>query len=61
MSMDKKRSLTAADIMPMAEYGKIRKDKRREMSERKRFRTSRGRSFCDLLFREFRHDVDAGA
>ena len=33
-----KRQLTAADLMSLAEYGKIRRDKRREMSDLKRRR-----------------------
>lgn len=36
--MDRKHNLTAADILPMAEYGKIRGECRRKMSERKRNR-----------------------
>ena len=56
-----KRSLTMADILPMAEYGNIRKDKRREMSEKKRFRRVEVGTLRDLLFRKFRYDVDASA
>lgn len=36
--MEKKHRLTPADILPMAEYGKIRAESRRKISERKRNR-----------------------
>ncbi|MGP0059104.1 MAG: DUF3501 family protein [Beijerinckiaceae bacterium] len=36
--MTKQHDLELGDILPMAEYGKIRADKRRELSELKRFR-----------------------
>jgi hypothetical protein len=51
--MDKKRSLTAADIMPMAEYGKIRKEKRSEISERKRHRRVEVGPFATFYFESF--------
>ncbi|MGB8277437.1 MAG: DUF3501 family protein [Methylovirgula sp.] len=51
--MDKKRSLTAADIMPMADYGKIRKEKRSEISERKRFRHIEVGPFVTFYFENF--------
>jgi uncharacterized protein DUF3501 len=48
-----KRSLTAADILPMADYEKIRKDKRREMSEKKRFRRVEVGPFATFYFESF--------
>ena len=51
--MDKKRSLTAADIMPMAEYGKIRKEKRSEISERKRHRRVEVGPYATFYFESF--------
>ena len=53
MIMDKQRSLTAADIMPMADYAKIRKEKRREISERKRFRRVEVGPFATFYFENF--------
>ncbi|MGO9134834.1 MAG: DUF3501 family protein [Methylovirgula sp.] len=48
-----KRSLTMADILPIAEYGSIRKDKRREMSEKKRFRRVEVGPFATFYFENF--------
>lgn len=48
-----KRSLTAADILPMAEYAKIRKDKRREISETKRLRRVEVGPFATFYFESF--------
>ncbi len=53
MSTNKKSSLTAADIMPMAEYGKVRKEKRSEISERKRFRRVEVGPFATFYFENF--------
>jgi hypothetical protein len=51
--MDKKRRLTAADIMPMADYGKIRSDKRREMSAHKNLRRVEVGPFATFYFESF--------
>jgi hypothetical protein len=48
-----KRSLTRADIMSMADYAKIRKDKRREMSEVKRLRRVEVGPFATFYFENF--------
>jgi hypothetical protein len=53
INMDKKRSLTAADIMPMAEYGKIRKEKRSEISDFKRMRRVEVGPFATFYFESF--------
>lgn len=52
-SMDKKRSLTPADILPMADYGKMRKEKRREISERKRLRRVEVGPFTTFYFESY--------
>lgn len=51
--MTSKRSLTRADILPMAEYGKIRKEKRREISEVKRLRRLEVGPFATFYFENF--------
>lgn len=51
--MDKHRSLTAADIMPMADYAKIRKEKRSEISEHKRFRRVEVGPYATFYFESF--------
>ena len=51
--MDKKRSLTAADIMPMADYAKIRKEKRSALAEHKRFRRVEVGPFATFYFESF--------
>lgn len=51
--MNKKLSLTAADIMPMADYAKIRKQKRGELSEHKRFRRVEVGPFVTFYFESF--------
>ncbi len=48
-----KREITRADIMPMAEYGKIRLDRRREMSAYKRARRMEVGPVATFYFESF--------
>ena len=45
-----RHNLTAADILPMAEYGKIRAESRRKIAAGKQTSPRRGRAFRDVLF-----------
>ena len=51
--MDKKTSLTKADIMAMADYAKIRKEKRSAISEHKRARRVEVGPFATFYFESF--------
>jgi hypothetical protein len=51
--MDKKHRLTPADILPMAEYGKIRAESRRKISEHKRNRRAEVGPFVTFFFESF--------
>lgn len=51
--MAEPRKLTAADILPMAEYGKMRQDKRREMSAHKNLRRVEVGPFATFYFESF--------
>ncbi len=53
MSMDKKRALAPADIMPIADYAKIRMAKRSEISEIKRHRRVEVGPFVTFYFESF--------
>jgi hypothetical protein len=48
--MEKKHRLTPSDILPMAEYGKIRAEARRKISERKRNRRAEVGPFVTFYF-----------
>jgi hypothetical protein len=48
-----KRSITTADILPMSDYGKIRKDKRREISEVKNRRRLEVGPFATFYFENY--------
>jgi hypothetical protein len=51
--MDRKHELTAADILPMAEYGKIRAESRRKIAERKRHRRADVGPYVTFYFENF--------
>lgn len=51
--MDRKHELTAADILPMAEYGKIRAESRRKIAERKRLRRAEVGPYVTFYFENF--------
>jgi hypothetical protein len=48
-----KRQITAADIMPMAEYGKIRHEHRRKLVQIKKNRRLEVGPFCTFLFESY--------
>ncbi len=48
-----KRQITAADIMPMAEYGKIRHEHRRKLVQVKKNRRLEVGPFCTFLFENY--------
>jgi hypothetical protein len=51
--MDKKHRLTPADILPMAEYGKIRAESRRRISEHKKNRRAEVGPFVTFFFESY--------
>jgi hypothetical protein len=53
MIMGSRHALTTADILPMAEYGKIRDESRRKISERKRNRRMDVGPFVTFYFENY--------
>jgi len=53
MTSEAKRELTRADILPMAEYGEIRRDRRRHVTQVKRNRRIEVGPYCTFHFENY--------